>query len=132
MIVLTREELNALAERTLDAAYRIHSTFGPGLLESAYTACLVFELNRMGLDVKTEVPVPIVYEGVKLSDVGYRIDILVANELVIEVKSLEAIAPVHLSQLVSYLKLSNRRLGLLLNFNVDRMKEGIYRRVNGF
>jgi len=129
---LTREELNALAERTLDAAYRIHSTFGPGLLESAYTACLVFELNRMGLDVKTEVPVPIVYEGVKLSDVGYRIDILVGNELVIEVKSLEAIAPMHLSQLVSYLKLSNRRLGLLLNFNVDRLKDGIYRRVNGF
>jgi GxxExxY protein len=129
---LTREELNALAERTLDAAYRIHSTFGPGLLESAYTACLVFELHRMGLDVKTEVPVPIVYEGVKLSDVGYRIDILVGNELVIEVKSLEAIAPVHLSQLVSYLKLSNRRLGLLLNFNVERLKDGIYRRVNGF
>ena len=129
---MTREELNALAERTLDAAYRIHSTFGPGLLESAYTACLVFELHRMGLDVKTEVPVPIVYEGVKLSDVGYRIDILVGNELVIEVKSLEAIAPVHLSQLVSYLKLSNRRLGLLLNFNVDRLKDGIYRRVNGF
>lgn len=129
---MTREELNALAERTLDAAYRIHSTFGPGLLESAYTACLVFELNRMGLDVKTEVPVPIVYEGVKLSDVGYRIDILVGNELVIEVKSLEAIAPMHLSQLVSYLKLSNRRLGLLLNFNVDRLKDGIYRRVNGF
>ena len=129
---MTREELNALAERTLDAAYRIHSTFGPGLLESAYTACLVFELHRMGLDVKTEVPVPIVYEGVKLSDVGYRIDILVGNELVIEVKSLEAIAPVHLSQLVSYLKLSNRRLGLLLNFNVERLKDGIYRRVNGF
>ncbi|WP_158819230.1 GxxExxY protein [Granulicella sp. S156] len=129
---MTREELNALAERTLDAAYRIHSTFGPGLLESAYTACLVFELHRMGLDVKTEVPVPIVYEDVKLSDVGYRIDILVGNELVIEVKSLEAIAPVHLSQLVSYLKLSNRRLGLLLNFNVERLKDGIYRRVNGF
>lgn len=129
---MTREELNALAERTLDAAYRIHSTFGPGLLESAYTACLVFELHRMGLDVKTEVPVPIVYEGVKLSDVGYRIDILVGNELVVEVKSLEAIAPVHLSQLVSYLKLSNRRLGLLLNFNVERLKDGIYRRVNGF
>ena len=129
---MTREELNALAERTLDAAYRIHSTFGPGLLESAYTACLVFELHRMGLDVKTEVPVPIVYEGVKLSDLGYRIDILVGNELVIEVKSLEAIAPVHLSQLVSYLKLSNWRLGLLLNFNVDRLKDGIYRRVNGF
>jgi GxxExxY protein len=125
------EELNTLAKRVLDAAFRVHTTLGPGLLENAYTACLIYELRRAGLDVKTEVPVPVVYEGVKLTDVGYRIDILVANELVIEMKSLEAIAPVHLSQLISYLKLSDRRLGLLLNFNVERFKDGIYRRVNG-
>ena len=103
---------------------------GPGLLESAYTACLVFELRNNGMIVDTEVPVPLVYEGVKLADVGYRIDILVAKEVVIEVKSLEAIAPVHLAQLVSYLKLSDRKLGLLLNFNVEHFKAGIYRRVN--
>lgn len=78
----------------------------------------------------TQVPVPLVYDGIKLTDVGYRIDILVAGELVIEVKSLEKIAPVHISQLISYLKLSDRRLGLLLNFNVDRLRDGIYRRVN--
>ena len=82
------------------------------------------------MEVKTEVPVPLVYDGVKLTEVGYRIDILLENELVIEVKSLETIAPVHLSQLISYLKLSNRRLGLLINFNVESLRHGIYRRVN--
>ena len=126
------EELNILAKRVLDAAFVVHTALGPGLLESAYAACLMYELHKAGLDVITEVPVPIVYDGVKLTDVGYRIDMLVANELVIEVKSLEAIAPVHLSQLVSYLKLSDRRLGLLLNFNVERLRDGIYRRVNRF
>jgi GxxExxY protein len=114
----------------LNAAFRVHSTFGPGLLESAYAACLVYELKKSGLDVKTEVPVPVVYDQVKLCDVGFRIDILVANELVIEVKALEAIAPVHVAQLVSYLKLADRRLGFLLNFNVEHFKDGIYRRVN--
>jgi GxxExxY protein len=86
----------------------------------------------MGLEVRTEVPVPVVYQGVKLSDVGFRIDILVEGELVIEVKSVEAVSRVHLLQLVSYLKLSDRRLGLLLNFNVERLRDGIYRRVNRF
>jgi len=121
-----------LSKRVLDAAYRVHTHFGPGLLESAYTACIVYELRKAGMDVKTEVPVPVVYDGLKLADVGFRIDILVANEIVIEMKSLEAIAPVHLSQLTSYLKLSNRRLGFLLNFNVESFRDGIYRRVNGF
>ena len=123
-------ELNTVAKRTLDAAFRVHSALGSGLLESAYSACLIYELHKAGLFVQTEVPVPIVYDGVKLTDVGYRIDILVEKELVIEVKSLETIAPVHLSQLISYLKLSDRRLGLLLNFNVERFRDGIYRRVN--
>ena len=129
---MTKEELNLLSKGTLNAAYRIHTAFGPGLLESAYTALLVYELRKSGLDVKTEVPVPVIYEGVKLTDVGFRIDILVNDQLVIEVKSLEKIAPVHLSQLTSYLKLSNRRLGLLINFNVESLKSGIYRRVNQF
>jgi GxxExxY protein len=129
---MSPEELNALASRTLDAAFRVHTALGPGMLESAYTACLVYELRKAGLELVTEVPVALVYEGVKLADVGYRIDILVANELVIEVKSLENIAPVHLLQLTSYLKLSNRRIGLLLNFNVERLRDGIFRRVNKF
>ncbi|HEY5328876.1 MAG TPA: GxxExxY protein [Acidobacteriaceae bacterium] len=127
---MSPDELNSLAKRTLDAAFRVHTTLGPGLLESAYTACLVYELRKLGLKVETEVPVPIVYEGVKLTDVGYRIDILVAGELVIEVKSLEGIAAVHVAQLVSYLRLADRRIGLLLNFNVERLRDGIYRRVN--
>jgi GxxExxY protein len=127
---MTSDELNSLARRTLDAAFHVHSTVGPGLLESAYTACLVYELRKAGLSISTEVPVPIVYDGVKLTDVGYRIDILVEKELVIEVKCMETIAPVHLSQLISYLKLSDRRLGLLLNFNVESFRDGIYRRVN--
>jgi GxxExxY protein len=129
---VTKEELNLLSKGTLNAAYRIHTAFGPGLLESAYTALLVYELRKSGLDVKTEVPVPVIYEGVKLTDVGFCIDILVNDQLVIEVKSLEKIAPVHLSQLTSYLKLSNRRLGLLINFNVESLKSGIYRRVHQF
>ena len=126
------DALNDLAKQVLDAAFRVHTALGPGLLESAYQACLVYELHKTGLDVATEVAVPVVYDGVQLTDVGYRIDILVAKQLVVEVKSIETVAPVHLSQLVSYLKLSDRRLGLLLNFNVDRLRDGIYRRVNGF
>jgi GxxExxY protein len=129
---LRTDELNALSKRVLDAAYRVHTQFGPGLLESAYTACFIYELRKSGMDVKTEVPVPVVYDGLKLADVGFRIDILIAEEIVIEMKSLETIAPVHLSQLTSYLKLSNRRLGFLLNFNVESFRDGIYRRVNGF
>ena len=128
---MNEAELNGLARATLDSAFRVHTELGPGLLESAYQACLVYELHKAGLEVATEVAVPVMYDGVQLTDVGYRIDVLVARELVVEVKSIEVVAPVHLSQLVSYLKLSNRRLGLLLNFNVDRLRDGIYRRVNG-
>jgi GxxExxY protein len=127
---VTTEGLNALGTRVLEAAYRVHTAVGPGLLESAYVACLVHELRRSGLSVKTEVPVPVIYEGEKLANVGYRIDILVEDELIIEVKSLEAVAPVHVAQLVSYLKLADRRLGYVLNFNVEHLKTGIYRRVN--
>ena len=129
---MSPDDLNVLAKRTLDATFQVHSAFGPGLLESANSACLLYELRQSGLQVRTEVPVPIFYRGIKMSDVGYRIDLLVEDELVIEVKALEAIAPIHLTQLVSYLKLADKRLGLLLNFNVERMKDGIYRRVNKF
>jgi GxxExxY protein len=118
---LTQAELNHLSERTLEAAFRVHSELG-----------LVLELRQAGLNVVAEVPVPVVYKGTKLADVGYRIDILVEKELIVEVKSLERIAPVHLAQLVSYLKISNCRLGLLLNFNVEMLRDGIYRRVHRF
>ena len=125
------EDLNALAKRALDAAFAVHTELGPGLLESTYIACLKYELEKRGLEVRAEVPVPVVYDGHRLVDIGYPIDLLVEGELVIEVKALEAIAPVHQAQLLSYLKHSQRRLGLLLNFNVVHLKEGIWRRVNG-
>ncbi len=96
----------------------------------AYKACLIYELSNRGISTAIEVPVPLIYAGTKLGDVGYRIDVLVAGELVIEVKALEAIAPVHCAQLVSYLKLSGKRLGLLINFNTVSLKDGIYRRVS--
>lgn len=129
---MTQEELNGLARKILDAAFRVHTTLGPGLLETAYTACLVYELRKMGLEARTEVPVPIVYDGTKLTDVGYRIDILVQNEIILEIKSVDTLAPVHFSQITSYLKLADRRLGFLLNFNVERFRDGIYRRVHQF
>jgi GxxExxY protein len=129
---MTTDQLNELSQKVMSAAYTVHSELGPGLLESAYKACLVYELNKRGIETSVEVPVPLVYDHNKLADVGYRMDILVAGELVIEVKALEAIAAIHGAQLVSYLKLSGRRLGLLINFNTVSLKDGIYRRVNGF
>lgn len=108
---------------------KVHSALGPGLLESAYEACLAYELRQRGLQVLTQVGLPVVYNEVKL-DVGYRIDLMVENAVIVEVKSVEAIGPVHLAQVITYLKLSDRRLGLLLNFNVARLKDGIKRIVN--
>ena len=124
------EALNELSRQVLGAAFRVHTELGPGLLESAYRACLVYELRKLGLEVRTEVPVPLVYDGVKLGDTGYRSDVLLPGEREVELKAVEAIAPVHTAQLVSYLKLADRRLGLLLNFNVLRLQDGICRRVN--
>ena len=128
---MTGDTLNALSKQVLDAAFAVHTEFGPGLLESTYVACLKYEQEKRGLEVMTEVPVPVVYDGHKLVDVGYRMDLLVSRELVIEVKSIEAIGPVHRAQLLSYLRHSKRRLGLLLNFNVAHLKDGTVRQVNG-
>ena len=107
----------------------VHSRLGPGLLESAYQACLAFELQKAGLHVECEVPLPLVYREVKL-DLGYRIDMLVKDKVVIELKAIEGILPVHKAQLLSHVRLSGRRLGLLLNFNVEHMRDGIHRVVN--
>jgi GxxExxY protein len=115
----------------VDAAIAVHSALGPGLLESAYEACLVYELRKRGLTVEAQVPLPIVYQAVRL-EIGYRLDLLVDNAIIIELKACEAIAPVHRVQLLSYLKLSNKPLGLLLNFHVALMKDGIVRVRNGF
>ena len=114
----------------LGAAIKIHSALGPGLLESAYHACLVYEVERSEMSVRTEVALPITYEGLKI-DPGYRIDLLVADQVVVELKALQTILPVHRAQLLSYLRLGKFRLGYLLNFHVTQMRDGIVRIVNG-
>ena len=123
-------KLNAIGKLALNCAFRVHTALGPGLLESSYKACLGYELIKAGASVQMEVPVPLVYDGKKIADVGYRLDLLVENEIILETKSVEAISPVHRAQLLSYLRLSNRRLGYVLNFNVVSMKNGIARLVN--
>ncbi len=112
------------------AIFKVFNTFGPGLLESVYVAALIFELSSEGLDVKVEVPVPVFYENNKL-ELGFRIDILVENKVLVEVKSIREIADVHHKQLLTYLKLSKLKLGILVNFNVAEIKQGIFRKVNG-
>jgi GxxExxY protein len=112
------------------AAMKVHSVLGPGLLESAYQACLAHEIRRRGLEVATEVPLPVVYQGQKL-EVGYRIDLVAEGRVVIEVKSVEAIHPIHNAQLLSYMRLSGINVGLLINFNVLHLKDGIKRMVDG-
>lgn len=107
---------------------KIHTELGPGLLESAYKACLAFDLAAKGFRVQTEVPVPIVFDGHRL-ECGYRIDLLVEDMVVVELKAVDGIAPIHKAQLLSHMKLSGRRLGLLINFNVIHLKDGIQRMV---
>ena len=119
---------NQITEEIIGAAIEVHRALGPGLLESAYLQCLCQELRLRGLDFKIELPLPVEYKGVKL-DCGYRIDLLVAGLVVVELKSIDAIHPIHEAQLLTYLKLGRWTLGLLINFNVPVLKEGIRRRV---
>ena len=120
---------NDIAAIVVDAALKIHKTLGPGLLESVYQATLSFELQKRGLRVVQQLALPVHYEGVKL-ELGFRVDLLVGDKVVIEIKSVEAIVAVHRKQLHTYLRLMNKRLGLLINFNVELMKNGIHRVVN--
>ena len=120
---------NEVSGQIVDAAMRVHSALGPGLLESAYQGCLAYELRNRGLKAVAEVSLPVVYESTKI-DVGYRIDLLLEDVVIVELKSVDKIAPIHEAQLLTYLKLSGKRLGLLLNFNVVHMKDGIKRMVN--
>ena len=121
---------NQIAKEVVDAAVKIHTKLGPGLLESVYEAVLARELERRGLRVERQVPIPIEYEGLKF-DEGFRADIIVEGKVILELKSVEQLAKVHYKQLSTYLKLADKRLGLLLNFGVDLMKEGIKRIANG-
>ena len=114
----------------ITAAMRVHTDLGPGLLESTYQACLQHELEKAGFRSEVQVGLPVYYDGVKL-DLGYRIDLLVEDLVIVELKSVDALAPVHQAQVLSYLKLSGKSLGLLINFNVVHLKDGIRRFVNG-
>ena len=120
------EEIEAAARSIVDAGLKVHRALGPGLLESAYEHCLAYELSRRGLRVARQLIVPIVYEDTKL-DVGYRLDLLVADAAVIEIKAVDALMPIHEAQLMTYLRLSGCRLGCLINFNVVLFKHGLRR-----
>jgi GxxExxY protein len=120
---MTEDELSNIV---IGLAIKVHKNLGPGLLESSYKECLYYEINKAGLKVEKEKPMPLIYEEVKL-DIGYRLDIIVENKLIIEIKSVEVLNDVHLAQILTYLKLSNSKLGLLINFNVKLLKDGIKR-----
>ncbi|WP_167613106.1 GxxExxY protein [Maribellus sediminis] len=120
---------NEISYKVIGAAIEIHKNIGPGLLESAYENALAYDLKSLDLDVRQQVPMPFIYKNVK-QEVGYRIDLLVENKVILEIKAVEALAPVHYSQLLTYLKLSGLKLGLLINFNAKTLKENIHRVVN--
>lgn len=119
-------QLNEITGEIVDSAMKVHSKLGPGLLESAYEACLVYELRKRGLQVAPQVEMPLVYEEVRL-DLGYRLDLLVENCVIVELKAVQEVKPIHEAQLLSYLKLSQKKVGLLINFQVDHLKDGIKR-----
>lgn len=120
---------NELSYKVIGIAIKLHNELGPGLLESAYEAALKYDLEKAGFHVKQQVAMPFIYKEVK-TDIGYRLDLLVEDKLIIEIKSLENLAPVHYAQLLTYLKLSDKKLGLLINFNTKLLKDGIHRIVN--
>jgi GxxExxY protein len=126
-----KQRLDAITDKIIGAAISVHRVLGPGLLESAYEECLCFELSQMGLKFQRQVPLPVQYKDVTL-DCGYRIDIVVENSVIIEIKAVERLIPVHEAQLLSYLKLSKLRVGLLMNFHVPVLKSGLKRIVNNF
>ena len=120
---------NKITGEIVDAAIKVHTAVGPGLLESAYESCLCAELCRRDLRVQRQVGLPVVYEGERL-DLGYRLDLLVEDEVIVEIKAVSVLAGIHRAQMLSYLRLSGRRIGIILNFNVVRMREGIVRLVD--
>ncbi len=122
-------ELNEISEKIIGAAIQVHTTLGPGLLESTYEACLKHELRKRGLKVLSQVGLPVIYDGIKI-DLGYRLDLLIEDTVIIELKAVTTVTPLHEAQLLSYLKLSGKHLGLLINFNVTLLKDGITRRIN--
>ena len=121
---------NEIAKVIVNAAYKIHTTLGPGLLESVYRTLLAYELEKAGLQVAREAPVTVVYESIRFDD-GFRADLIVEDKVIVELKSIECVAPIHKKQLLTYLRLTNKKLGLLINFGETLIKDGITRIVNG-
>ena len=130
--ILRRKEIsNKLTETIIGCAISVHKGLGPGLLESAYEECLCYELSTAGIHFERQVPVPLIYKGINL-DCGYRLDLVVEDLVILELKTVERFAPIHEAQLLSYLKLCDKRLGLLINFHVPVLKDGVKRVVNNF
>lgn len=123
------EVLNRISGQVVDAAMEVHSALGPGLLESSYATCLAHELRTRGLVVRSQLALPIVYKGVRLAT-GYRLDMLIEEAVIVELKAIEKVLPIHEAQLLSYLKLSGKRIGLIINFNTVHLREGVRRLVN--
>jgi len=125
------ERTNEITQKIIGAAMKVHRALGPGLLESAYAACLAYELGQEGLQFEQQKPLPLIYREVKL-DCGYRLDLLVEGRVVVEIKAIDALLPLHTAQLLSYLRLSGCKVGLLINFNVKMLKDGVRRVVDNF
>lgn len=124
-------QIDRIAKEVVDAAFKVHSSLGPGLLESAYETCLAHELTKRGYRVERQKAQPVIYDGLEI-EVGYRLDLLVEDLIIIELKSVEQLSPIHQAQLLTYLKLSSKQLGFLMNFNVPMIKDGIRRIANHF
>jgi GxxExxY protein len=119
-------EYGDLSGRVIGAAMKVHSVLGPGLLESAYEACLIHELKKVGLKTETQIALPLSYDGIQI-DIGYRLDLLVSDVVIVELKAVDKLTALHQAQLLSYLKLSGKRVGLLINFNTEHLRDGIRR-----
>ena len=128
---MTIEELNQLSEKIIRSAIAVHKNLGPGLLEQVYKVALAYELRQIGLSVECEVPIPCVYKGIKI-DLAYRADIIVEDQIILELKSSEKDNPVFYKQLNTYLRLTNKRLGFLINFNNNKLIDGLKRIINGY
>jgi len=126
-----KDQLDLITRRIIGAAIEVHNGLGPGLLESAYETCLAFELRQLGFKVEQQLPLPVVYKDVKL-DCGYRLDLVVEDSVILEIKAVHELAPIHDAQLLSYLRLSGKRVGLIINFHVRVLKDGLKRVVNEF
>jgi GxxExxY protein len=130
-MMTAKDRLDQITGGIIGAAIEVHKALGPGLLESAYEACLAYELRQLGYKVEQQKPLPVVYKDVKL-DCGYRLDLMVDDGVIVEIKAMEQLAPIHDAQVISYLRLADKRVGLLINFHVQLLKNGVKRIVNNF